>query len=96
MDKLKTKNLMKTMFLFGAGASIKAGVPDAYKMTEKLLSLFANNGNPKYYEVLSFVIGGLIYQKAKVGKSPYEGINVEEVFNAVLLLSDRQALEVYE
>lgn len=85
---------MKTMFLFGAGASIKAGVPDAYKMTEKLLSLFSNNENPKYFEVLSFVIGGLIFQKSKAGKSPYEGINVEEVFNAILQLSDRQNLEV--
>lgn len=94
MGKSKTKNLMKTMFLFGAGSSIKAGVPDAYIMTEKLLSLFANNGNPKFYEVLSFVIGGLIFQKSKAGKSPYEGINVEEVFNAILQLSDRQNLEV--
>jgi hypothetical protein len=85
---------MKTMFLLGAGASIKAGVPDAYDMTEKLLSQFSSNGDKKYYQVLSFIIGGLIFQKSKAGKSPYEGVNVEEVFNAILLLADRQNLEV--
>jgi len=47
---------MKTMFLFGAGASIKAGVPGAYEMTEKLLSLFAImkiQNTMRYYRLLS-------------------------------------------
>ncbi len=86
---------MKTMFLFGAGASIKAGIPDAYEMTKKLLSLFANDIRfRKYYRVLSFIVGGLLFQKAKSGINPYDGVNVEEVFNAILLLADRQTLEV--
>lgn len=56
MDKSQINNLMKTMFLFGAGASIKAGVPGAYEMTEKLLSLFAImkiQNTMRYYRLLS-------------------------------------------
>ena len=59
---------MKTMFLLGAGASKKAGVPDGYDMSKKLLFLFSNDPRfQKYHRVLSFIIGGLIYQKAKSG-----------------------------
>lgn len=86
---------MKTMFLLGAGASIKAGVPDGYEMSKKLLFQFSQDPRlQKYHRILSFIIGGLLFQKAKSGINPYNGVNVEEVFNAILLLADRQSLEV--
>lgn len=86
---------MKTMFLLGAGASVKAGVPDTYKMTKKLLEVFSSYPHyKKNYEVLSFIIGGLLFQKGKEKLNPYDGVNVEEVFNAVQLLANRQSLEL--
>jgi hypothetical protein len=86
---------MKTMFLLGAGASVKAGVPATYAMTRELLRIFSRNPHyKKYYGVLSFIIGGLLFQKGKEGIDPYDGVNVEEVFNAVQLLSNRYSLEV--
>jgi hypothetical protein len=86
---------MKTMFLLGAGASVKAGVPATYEMTKELLRIFSKYPqNEKYYRVLSFIIGGLLFQKGKEGINPYDGVNVEEVFNAVQLLANRHSLEV--
>jgi len=87
---------MKTMFLLGAGASVKAGVPATYEMTKELLNLFSKypQYDRKYYGVLSFIIGGLLFQKGKKGLNPYDGVNVEEVFNAVQLLANRQSLEL--
>lgn len=86
---------MKTMFLLGAGASVKAGVPDTYEMTKKMLMLFSGNRqDQQYYKVFSFIVGGLLFQKGKDGKNPYDGVNVEEVFNAVQLLANRQSLEL--
>ncbi|MCX6554292.1 MAG: SIR2 family protein [Candidatus Aminicenantes bacterium] len=86
---------MKTMFLLGAGASVKAGVPDTLEMTKRLLVIFSSHPiYKKYYGVLSFTVGGLLFQKGKEGKNPYDGVDVEEVFNAVQLLANRQSLEV--
>lgn len=86
---------MNTMILFGAGTSVKAGVPDAYDMTKRLLEIFASDPRyRKYHRVLTFIIGGLLFQKGKTGKNPFDGVNVEDVFNAILLLADRQALEM--
>lgn len=83
------------MFLLGAGASVPAGVPDSYNMTEKLLRNYNNDyGMEKHSRILPFVIGGLLFQKGKEGLNPFDGVNVEEVFNAILLLADRNSLEV--
>lgn len=89
---------MSEMLLLGAGASVEAGVPSAFKMTEEILERFnnANNSNLREYaKVLNFVIGGLLYDAGKRNNNPFtSGVNVEDLFNAVLLLSERNTLEV--
>lgn len=85
---------MKEMILLGAGASIEAGVPGAYKMTTKMLELFEKDRHSgKSTEVLRFVIGGLLFQLGIEGKNPFDGVNVEDLFNAVQLLAKRNELE---
>lgn len=86
---------MKEMILLGAGASVEAGVPDTYGMTRKITELFRNDVEMKRYSpVISFVIGGLLFQQGVRGEDPLQGaINVEELFNAVQLLAERNALE---
>lgn len=86
------------MLLLGAGASVEAGVPSAYKMTEEILKRFndaQNHALREYAKVLNFVIGGLLFDAGKRNNNPLtNGVNVEDLFNAVLLLSERNRLEV--
>lgn len=86
---------MNEILLLGAGASVEAGVPDAYRMTHELSEYFHSNfGSERQAQVISFVIGGLLFQQGVGGKDPLkEGVNVEELFNAVQLLASRNTLE---
>jgi len=86
---------MNEMLLLGAGASVEAGVPDAYDMTHELSDFFRRNpASDKHGHVISFVIGGLLFQQGVNGKDPLkEGVNVEDLFNAVQLLAERNTLE---
>jgi NAD-dependent SIR2 family protein deacetylase len=88
---------MAKIFLLGAGASVEAGIPATYDMTSKMLTNFSDDQRAHYYrydEVLQFVVGGLLFQQGIRGENPYNGVNIEDLFNAVLLLSDRQNSEV--
>lgn len=88
---------MKELFLLGAGASVEAGVPDAYRMSNEMLTKFSEDYRAKflrYDKVLQFVVGGLLFQQGIKGENPFEGVNIEDLFNAVLLLSDRHNSEL--
>jgi len=83
---------MSEIILLGAGASAEANVPTAYKMTEDIVEKFQNI--PKYNEVMNFVVGGLLFQEGVKGRNPLSPkINVEDLFNAVRLLAERNTLE---
>lgn len=88
---------MEELFLLGAGASVEAGVPDSYDMAKRMLEKFSNDNRARslrYYQVLQFVVGGLLFQQGIKGHNPFDGVNIEDLFNAVLLLSDRQNSEL--
>ena len=88
---------MTELFLLGAGASVEAGVPDAYKMTNEMLRKLSEDQRAhylRYDKVLQFVVGGLLFQQGIKGENPFDGVNIEDLFNAVLLLSDRQNSEL--
>jgi hypothetical protein len=86
---------VKEMLLLGAGASVEAGVPDSYDMTKRISEHFHQDVLlRKQAHVISFVIGGLLFQHGVRGNDPLaEGVNVEELFNAVILLAERNTLE---
>ena len=86
---------MSEMLLFGAGASVEAGVPGVYKMTQEILARFRSGEYGSVYgHVLSFVVGGLLFEAGQQNRDPLTaGVNVEELFNAVQLLADRHTLE---
>jgi hypothetical protein len=67
-------------------------------MTEEILKRFNDRQNHAlrdYTKVLNFVIGGLLFDAGKRNNNPLtNGVNVEDLFNAVLLLSERNTLEV--
>jgi NAD-dependent SIR2 family protein deacetylase len=82
---------MKEIILLGAGASVEAGVPAAYEMTEKFIEQFEEH--TKYCHIIRFVVGGLLMQKGVRGENPFAGVNIEDVFNAIELLANRENLE---
>ena len=86
---------MKEMFLLGAGASIDAGIPGAYDMTQKMIEII--EGQEYYHQysvVLNFVASGLIFKYGSEGRNPYKGLNIEELFTAIQLISERKSLEI--
>jgi len=86
---------MKEMFLLGAGASVEAKVPDSFEMTRVMVDRFdADHYAKKHSQILRFVIGGLLFQKGGKGENPFEGINIEDLFNAVQLLARRGESEL--
>ena len=74
---------MDEMILLGAGASVDAGVPHAYGMTESIVKQFRNDPSlEKYGHVVSFVIGGLLFEAGKNNEDPLNcGVNVEQLFS---------------
>lgn len=82
------------MLLFGAGASVEAKVPAAYGLTGKIVDEFRSSPDlERYAQVVSFVIGGLLFDKGIHGQDALKcGINVEEFFNAVEMLANRSTL----
>ena len=86
---------MNEMLLLGAGASVEADVPGAFDMTGKIIEHFRSSPMFKEYSaVVSFVTGGLLFKKGIQGANPLTcGVNVEELFNAVQLLSERNTIE---
>jgi SIR2-like domain len=86
---------MKEMILLGAGASKEAGVPDSNGMTREISKRFHQEDHLKQLaHVISFIIGGLLFQKGILGEDPLDqNVNVEELFNAVQLLANRDSLE---
>ena len=83
---------MSEIILLGAGASAEAEVPTAYDMTKNIVQKFQSIS--KYNEVMNFVMGGLLFQEGVKGNNPQDsGINVEDLFNAVQLLAERNTLE---
>lgn len=86
---------MTEMILLGAGASRDAGVPTAYDMTSAIAAEVAANPNlARHSHLLNFLIGGLLFQRGIRNESPFGGVDVEELFNAALLLADRNQLEM--
>jgi NAD-dependent SIR2 family protein deacetylase len=88
---------MTELFLLGAGASVEAGIPDAYKMTNEMLKKLTEDDMSRFRridKVLQFVAGGLLFQQGIKGENPFDGVNIEDLFNAVKLLGDRQKSEL--
>lgn len=83
------------MLLFGAGASKEAEVPTAYGLTSEIASEFRRQRHlDRHTRVVSFVLGGLLFNRGIQGDDPLNsGVNVEDFFNAIQSLADRGTLE---
>ena len=90
---------MSELVLLGAGASVEAGVPHAYGLTEKIYDYFrhGDRGGDDAVEssaVVGLVIGGLRFQRGLRNDDVSDPrVNVEDLFNAVEMLGNRNMLE---
>jgi len=86
---------MADIFLFGAGASMDAGLPDSVGLTDKVMARLAERGDNETLEVVSFVVGGLLFHEAINGRNPLEAkIDSEALFRSVELLGNRTEAEL--
>lgn len=80
--------------LLGAGASDPAGIPIAAKLTEKFIEESVNGSTPVVHHVLRSVVGGLSAAAWRRGHDQINlTLNVEDVFNAMDMLSRRDTVE---
>lgn len=84
------------MLLLGAGASMEAGVPDAKQMAKEIVRIFnEDNHLEKEAKVLNFVNEQLISDARKrASDSTIDCVDIEALYNAILLLSERETLEI--
>ena len=83
---------MTEMLLLGAGASVDAGVPASFDMSGRILEELAND---RHRRVVSLVLGGLMFQQGAAGLNPIKNrVDVESLFSAILLLSERRTFEL--
>lgn len=87
---------MNTVALLGAGASIDAGVPGSTAMTQQIVAALdtPRNRHQGLTHALNYAIGAMIAHRTANGSNVYAGIDVEDLFTAVQMLSERESLEI--
>lgn len=93
---------MPDMILLGAGASRDAGIPTAYEMSirisEQITQFAAPYGDTGIFSELKrfafFVAGGMLLRQGSMGADPFYGVNVEELFQALQMLRDKNSLVI--
>lgn len=93
-EPLSVNERESLMVLLGAGASVDAGVPATFDLTEELVRSIQGRTGSTVAQALNFVCGTLIAYDTAQGRDPYAGLDVERVFTAVELLAERRDLEV--
>ncbi|GAB2566734.1 SIR2 family protein [Kribbella endophytica] len=85
------------VLLLGAGASVEAGLPASFDLTEKITKSIEGDRYSRMIglpHALHFAIGSLVAHDTARGGSAFDGIDVERLFSAVQMLSDRGSLEI--
>lgn len=80
---------MSSMFLFGAGASIDGGLADAFSLTENIYRYLQQSNDTEASKVFGLVVAKLIARHVREGGSPFDRINVEDVYDGIQKLAGR-------
>ncbi|MEV6272670.1 SIR2 family protein [Kribbella sp. NPDC051936] len=87
----------RIMVLLGAGASVEAGLPTSTQLTQRIVEDISRSSNGAYRGLspaINFAIGALIAHDTARGGDAFAGVDVERLFAAVRMLSDRDNLEI--
>lgn len=82
---------MESLFFFGAGASIDGGLADAFTLTENIYRLLQDNRDARAEKIFGLVVAKVIARKVRDGGSPFDRVNVEEVYDGIQRLSNRDS-----
>lgn len=74
--------MAKPVLLLGAGASIDAGLPSAFDLTQKVYEELVVQGRGNA-QLFGYVVAKLIVRKSRMGTSPFRPLNVEEVYDTL-------------
>lgn len=74
---------LDSVFLLGAGASVDAGVADAFAMTEKIHEILSASNDKTPAKVFGIVLAKIIAKRVRSGGSPFGQVNVEEVYDVL-------------
>ena len=92
---------MPDMILLGAGASRDADIPTAYEMSIRIseeITQFARRLHARPFDELErfamFVAGGMLLRQGSMGENPFYGVNVEELFQALQMLREKDRLVI--
>lgn len=82
--------MSKPILLLGAGASMDAGLPNAFDLTQRVYdNLGSHSGESK--RLYGFVVAKLLTRQSRLGLSPFDKLNVEEVYDALKRLMSRES-----
>src|SRR5690242_9824405 len=87
----------RTVVLLGAGASVEAGLPISTELTRRIADVVSTESRwfqDPVVHAMHTAIGAITAHDTSQGKSAFAGIDVERLFSAVQMLSDRESLEV--
>ena len=82
------------LVLTGAGSSMDAGLPGAFELTSQLDAYLSAHDSEGALRAFRFVCGGLLMGRGLRAESPLDNLNVEEVFTAMQVLSERETLDI--
>lgn len=77
------------IFLFGAGASIDAGLSDTNSLTKKIYDILIESYDKATSKVYGYVIAKILAKKVREGGSPFDPVNVEEVYAGIESIINR-------
>src|SRR5215213_1862458 len=75
-------NVASPILLLGAGASIDAGLPNAYDLTRRVYDNLPSHSTEER-RLYAYVVAKLLTRQSRLGNSPFEPLNVEEVYDAL-------------
>jgi hypothetical protein len=82
--------MAKATVLLGAGASIDAGLPSAFELTHRVYEELRTGRHPTQTVLFGYIISKLMSRHVLAGGSPFDRINVEEAYDAILRLLSRE------
>jgi hypothetical protein len=72
----------QSVVLFGAGASMDAGLPDAHQLTRKVYAKL-REAKSDDARLFGLIVSKLLVRHVRMGGSPYDDINVEDAYDAL-------------
>ena len=80
-----------TTFLLGAGASMDAGLPNSYRLTRIIYEKLLENRDKTQAILFGYIISKLVGRRVLAGGSPFEPVNIEDAYDALLRLISRES-----